>query len=213
MGQEIEGDVLGDEFKGYVFKLSGGNDKDGFPMKQGIMINGRTRMMFKNGRASTYIPRRTGERKRRSVRGCIYGSDLAVIFLTVAKKGEQEIDKVTNVDHPNRLAPKRANNIRKMYALVKGKDDVTKYVNRRTIKRGDKTFWKAPRVQRLVTEKRLRRKATLKKEKKQRYKQSKANVEKFEKLLNQYVKEKKAARVAAAKAAAAETATPAANKK
>lgn len=150
--------------------------------------------------ASTYIPRRTGERKRRSVRGCIYGADLAVIFLKVVKKGEKEIDKVTNVDHPNRLAPKRANNIRKMYALVKGKDDVTKYVNRRTIKRGDKTFWKAPNVQRLVTEKRLRRKSVLKREKTNRYKASKVNVEKYEKVLNQYVKEKKAARVAAAKA-------------
>jgi small subunit ribosomal protein S6e len=42
--------VLGENFKGYIFKLSGGNDKDGFPMKQGVMINGRTRMMFKNGR-------------------------------------------------------------------------------------------------------------------------------------------------------------------
>jgi ribosomal protein S6E (S10) len=50
MGQEIDGEVLGEVYKGYVFKLSGGNDKDGFPMKQGIMINGRTRMMFKNGR-------------------------------------------------------------------------------------------------------------------------------------------------------------------
>jgi small subunit ribosomal protein S6e len=47
MGQEIEGDVLGDAYKGYIFRLSGGNDKDGFPMKQGIMINGRTRMLFR----------------------------------------------------------------------------------------------------------------------------------------------------------------------
>jgi len=27
MGQEIEGDVLGDNFKGYIFRLTGGNDK------------------------------------------------------------------------------------------------------------------------------------------------------------------------------------------
>ena len=148
------------------------------------------------------------------MRGCIYGSDLAVVFLTVVKKGEKDIDGVTNVDHPNKLAPKRANNIRKMYALVKGKDDVCKYVNRRTIQRNGKTFWKAPRIQRLVTEKRLRRKAVLKREKKQSYKASKQSVEKYEKLLNQYVKEKKAARVAAAKAVQeAATANPAANKK
>jgi small subunit ribosomal protein S6e len=125
------------------------------------------------------------------------------------KKGEKEIDKVTNVEHPNRLAPKRAGNIRKMYALVKGKDDVTKYVVRRTIKRGDKTFWKAPKVQRLVTEKRLRRKLLYKREKKQRYQAAKTNVEKYEKLLNQYVKERKAARIASAKVADAKTATTA----
>ena len=38
MGQEVEADQLGDEFKGYVFKITGGNDKDGFPMRQGVMV-------------------------------------------------------------------------------------------------------------------------------------------------------------------------------
>ena len=71
----------------------------------------------------------------------------------------------TDGEHPNRIAPKRASKIRKMYALVKGKDDVCKYVNRRTIKRGDKTFWKAPKIQRLVTEKRIRRKQVIKRDK------------------------------------------------
>uniref|UniRef100_A0A8D2F2W2 Small ribosomal subunit protein eS6 n=1 Tax=Theropithecus gelada TaxID=9565 RepID=A0A8D2F2W2_THEGE len=28
---------LGDEWKGYVVRISGGNDKQGFPMKQGIL--------------------------------------------------------------------------------------------------------------------------------------------------------------------------------
>jgi small subunit ribosomal protein S6e len=35
MATEVKGDGLGDEFKGYVFKIMGGNDKQGFPMKQG----------------------------------------------------------------------------------------------------------------------------------------------------------------------------------
>ena len=38
MGQEIEGDCLGDEYKGFIFKITGGNDKDGFPMRQGVMV-------------------------------------------------------------------------------------------------------------------------------------------------------------------------------
>lgn len=33
MGAEVEADGLGDEFKGYIFKIMGGNDKQGFPMK------------------------------------------------------------------------------------------------------------------------------------------------------------------------------------
>jgi len=35
----------------------------------------------------TYRPRRTGERKRKSVRGCIVGSDIAALAVTIVKKG------------------------------------------------------------------------------------------------------------------------------
>jgi small subunit ribosomal protein S6e len=35
MSAEVEIDALGDEFKGYVVRIGGGNDKQGFPMKQG----------------------------------------------------------------------------------------------------------------------------------------------------------------------------------
>ena len=52
MGQEIDGEVLGDDYKGYVFRITGGNDKQGFTMKQGIMANGRVRILFKGVRKS-----------------------------------------------------------------------------------------------------------------------------------------------------------------
>lgn len=47
MGQEIDGAMLGDEYKGYLFRITGGNDKQGFQMKQGVMIAARTRILFK----------------------------------------------------------------------------------------------------------------------------------------------------------------------
>ena len=31
MATEVKADALGDEFKGYVLKITGGNDKQGFP--------------------------------------------------------------------------------------------------------------------------------------------------------------------------------------
>jgi len=39
MGAEVEADHLGDEWKGYVLRIAGGNDKQGFPMKQGVLTN------------------------------------------------------------------------------------------------------------------------------------------------------------------------------
>jgi small subunit ribosomal protein S6e len=41
MGAEVEADSLGDEWKGYVLRIAGGNDKQGFPMKQGILTTGK----------------------------------------------------------------------------------------------------------------------------------------------------------------------------
>jgi len=40
MGAEVEVDSLGDQWKGYVLRITGGNDKQGFPMKQGVLSNG-----------------------------------------------------------------------------------------------------------------------------------------------------------------------------
>jgi len=164
MGQEIAGEVMDDDsYKGYIFKITGGNDKQGFQMKQGILINGRTRVLFRK-RGSGYIPKREGGRKRKSVRGCICGPDLAAIFLRVVKKGEKEIDGVTNVARANRLGVKRRGNIIKTFDLDRKNDDVRQYVVRREIKRGDKTFYKSPRIQRMISEKRLRRKKLIKTE-------------------------------------------------
>ncbi|GMP26013.1 hypothetical protein CsSME_00002625 [Camellia sinensis var. sinensis] len=46
ISQEVSGDALGEEFKGYVFKIMGGCDKQGFPMKQGVLTPGRVRLLL-----------------------------------------------------------------------------------------------------------------------------------------------------------------------
>merc|ERR1712151_825172 len=182
------------DYKGYVFKITGGNDKHGFAMKQGIMVNGRVRILFKGQRATLYRPRRVGMRRRRSVRGCIVGPDLAVLFLRVIKKGDKDIDKVTNADRPNRLGRKRASRIRAAFNLNKKLDDVRQYVVHRKIT-------KAPKIQRLITEKKIRRKKLIKNERVNRWKTTKEQKQKYEKLISQFVKEKKAAQQAERKAA------------
>lgn len=101
-----------------VFRISGGNDKQGFPMKQGVLSANRVRLLLHKG-VSCYRQRRRGERKRKSVRGCIVAADLAVLNLVITKKGEQDIPGLTDAPVPRRLGPKRANKIRKLFNLGK----------------------------------------------------------------------------------------------
>ena len=42
MGQEVAADSLGEEWEGYVVRIKGGNDKQGFPMKQGVLTNSKS---------------------------------------------------------------------------------------------------------------------------------------------------------------------------
>lgn len=157
MGAEIEGEVLGDEFAGYIFRISGGNDKQGFPMMQGVLVQTRVRLLL-NKDSACYRPRRKGERKRKSVRGCIVGPDLAVLNLVVVKQGPTPLPGLTDEPIPCRLGPKRASKIRKLFNLSKD-DDVRKYVVTRTFqnKKG-KDVQKRPKIQRLVTPLTLQRK-------------------------------------------------------
>uniref|UniRef100_A0A2K6UGW3 Small ribosomal subunit protein eS6 n=1 Tax=Saimiri boliviensis boliviensis TaxID=39432 RepID=A0A2K6UGW3_SAIBB len=63
MATEVAADALGEERKGYVVRISGGNDNRGFPMKQGILTHGRVHLLLSKG-------------KRKSVRGCIVDANL-----------------------------------------------------------------------------------------------------------------------------------------
>ncbi|KAL1690522.1 ribosomal protein S6e-domain-containing protein, partial [Schizophyllum commune] len=201
MSQEVPGDSLGDEFKGYVFRITGGNDKQGFPMKQGVLLPHRVRLLLSEGH-SCYRPRREGERKRKSVRGCIVGPDIAVLSLVIVKQGDAEIPGLTDQVLPKRLGPKRATKIRRMFNLTKD-DDVRKYVVRREVKSGKKEnakpYTKAPKIQRLVTPMRLQRRRHLRSVKRRRLERQKEQKTEFDALLAKRVAEKKA-KVAAIKA-------------
>lgn len=193
ISQEIPGEDLGEEFAGYVFKISGGNDKQGFAMKQGVLSNGRVRLLLKEGQ-SCYRARRVGERKRKSVRGCIVGPDLSVLNLVITKKGEADIPGLTDSSTPLRLGPKRANKIRKLYNLS-AEHDVRKFVITRkyTNKKG-KEISKRPNIQRLITPVTLKRKAQRQKEKLDSIKNTKVEAAAYAALLAKRISEQKEAR-------------------
>eukprot|EP00659_Diplonema_papillatum_P013394 gene13394-20618_t len=162
VSQEFDGDILGEKYEGYVFAITGGSDKQGFPMKQGVLMNSRVKLLLDRGAIGYQAWRgRQGERNRKSVRGCIIGSDISVLNLIIRKKGKEELEGVTDTQVPRRLGPKRASHIKKLFDLG-AEDDVRKYVIRREVKGHSK----APKIQRLVTpvtrQRRRRRKALMK---------------------------------------------------
>ncbi|ELU41656.1 40S ribosomal protein S6 [Rhizoctonia solani AG-1 IA] len=193
IAQEVPGDSLGDEFKGYIFRITGGNDKQGFPMKQGVLLPYRVRLLLSDGH-SCYRPRRTGERKRKSVRGCIVGPDIAVLSLVIVKQGDAPLPGLTENVLPKRLGPKRATKIRKFFNLGK-EDDVRKFVVRREVKSKKnpdaKPYTKAPKIQRLVTPLRLQRRRHLRAIKRRRIESAKEQKAEFDELVAKRVAEKK----------------------
>merc|ERR1719231_844767 len=170
MSTEVPGDSLGDEWKGCVFRIAGGNDKKGM---------------------SCYRERRHGMRKRKSVRGCIVGPDLTAMSLILVKKGDEEIPGLTDDQRPRRLGPKRASNIRRLFNLEK-KDDVRKFVVRREA--GKKK--KAPKIQRLVTPLMLQRRRLYKKTVRERMEQGKKDKAEYMARVAEYRQEQKELRAA-----------------
>jgi small subunit ribosomal protein S6e len=194
MGQEVAADSVGDEFKGYIFKITGGNDKQGFPMKQGVMHPTRVSLLLGKGH-SCYRPRRTGERKRKSVRGCIVGMDLSVLALSIVKQGDNDIPGLTDSVAPKRLGPKRATKIRRFFGLSK-EDDVRKFVIRREVQpkgEGKKPYTKAPKIQRLVTPQRLQHKRHRVALKRRRAEATKDAANEYAQILHKRINETKAA--------------------
>merc|ERR1719409_891411 len=182
ISNELDGNILGEEYSGYVFKISGGNDKQGFTMKQGVLTNTRVRLLLEKEQ-SCYRARRKGERKRKSVRGCTVGPDIQVLALIIIKVGDKEIQGLTDKSLPNRLGPKRVSKIRRLFNLTKNDNPCDFVITRVVEKQKDgliKKRYKRPKIQRLVTRQRLRQKNKYLSEKKNRISRKKLEKESYE---------------------------------
>ncbi len=175
LGDTVPGEVFFAEFRGYVFRILGGNDRMGRCMRQGILTNRTVRILMRRSKKGVSWKKCKDQRMRRTARGCIIGDDIRTLSLEIVQRGVHEIPGLSGPAKPKSLGPKRAAKIRKMFELEK-KDDVKNYVVRRKRKNG-KT--KAPRIQRLVTPERIRRGKTIAKAKEERFERRRRDVEEY----------------------------------
>ena len=90
LGEEINGDIIG--FDGYKLKITGGSDTDGFPMNPSVQGGMRKRILTSGGIG--YKPKRTGMRKRKSVRGNTISEDIYQINMKITQAGPKPIEEV-----------------------------------------------------------------------------------------------------------------------
>ncbi|KAL0237660.1 hypothetical protein PCE1_001054 [Barthelona sp. PCE] len=165
---DFPGELIDEAYHGYVFRVTGGSDTDGFAMKEGIMTHKRVKLLrsMKNG----FKPKREGARKRSIVLGCFISREISTLNLVVVKQGPNEIPQLCGEPLPVRLGPKRYDNIVKYFNLNKG-DDVRMYMIPRTFKKNGKVQRKCPKIQRLitpVTKRRSARRQAIKTERRER---------------------------------------------
>ena len=125
IGEEVEGDQFGEGFEGALFRITGGSDNNGFAMKQGVATKNKLKLLLKNDTVGLRR-RREGTRYRKSVRGCIIGPEVSCVNMILVRKGEKEIEGLTDNHVPVRLGPKRANKIRKLFNLPRHSDNIGK---------------------------------------------------------------------------------------
>jgi len=90
IGEEFDASLVG--LTGYKLKITGGSDKNGFPMKKDVDGSRRIKSLLSGGIG--FNPKRDGQRRRKTVRGNTVSDDIVQINTVVTQKGEKEINEI-----------------------------------------------------------------------------------------------------------------------
>ena len=90
IGDIVKLDEIG--LAGFEGRISGGSDKQGFPMN--VSLQGGVRKKIFTGKASGFRTKIKGERKRISVRGSSVSNEIAQLNIVITKAGNIAIDTV-----------------------------------------------------------------------------------------------------------------------
>mmetsp|Transcript_1099 Transcript_1099/g.2406 ORF Transcript_1099/g.2406 Transcript_1099/m.2406 type:complete len:212 (+) Transcript_1099:2428-3063(+) len=178
ISSEVEVSSLGSQWQGYILKITGGQDKQGFPMKQGVLTNGRIKLLLKRGTVGCRgFNMKNGERTRKSVRGCLVSPEISVLNLVITREGE-EIIGLTGQGEKRTLHLKRSSKIRKKFGLTK-EDDLRKLILK------EKQTKKIPKIQRLITPINLQRKRAKTLLRKKHFQKTKSQLVDYGKILTE----------------------------
>ena len=90
IGEKVKGDFLG--LHGYEFEVTGGSDKQGFPMRPGVLGIGRKNVLLTGGPG--FHPTEKGERRRKLVRGNTLSEEIVQVNMKVVTHGKDSLAKL-----------------------------------------------------------------------------------------------------------------------
>lgn len=76
----------------YELRITGGTDRDGFPMKPDLPGSGRRRILMSGGVG--FRPKEKGIRRRKGVRGKVISKDILQVNTVVVKHGKIPLEEI-----------------------------------------------------------------------------------------------------------------------
>jgi len=90
IGEEFEASPLG--LPGYVLMITGGTDKDGFPMHPNVEGMVKKKVLLSG--PPCFHPTKKGQRKKKTVRGNTISEDIVQINCKIVKRGEKNLEEL-----------------------------------------------------------------------------------------------------------------------
>jgi small subunit ribosomal protein S6e len=98
IGKKINDEVDGIfvSLPGYKLQITGGTDKDGFPMRHDIPGSARRRLLLSRGLG--FKPEERGKRKKKSIRGNTINQEIVQVNMKVMKPGAKPIEEIISAE-------------------------------------------------------------------------------------------------------------------
>ena len=90
IGEKFRGDSIG--LEGYELQITGGSDRDGFPMRPDVSGAARKKILLAFGPG--FHPKAKGQRKRKSVRGNVISPAITQVNAKVVVHGSKSLESL-----------------------------------------------------------------------------------------------------------------------
>lgn len=93
IGDKFDGSMLG--LPGYTLQITGGSDKEGFPMRRDLPGTARTKALLVRGVGRK--PEGKGRRRGKTVRGNRIGEDIVQVNVKIMQKGPKTVEELLGI--------------------------------------------------------------------------------------------------------------------